>query len=553
MNELEPRSSARGLNIPNLPTPRPDELLYSLIARSAVHVGYWDAKPLLRALYFGITKPACPDLPGSLERLIAASGNAWGTDARSIALKHTLLPYFTHFLPSPRRDAAIRHILTGTGHLHMALGINASGVRRVERFRLCAACTECDISEFGETYWRRHHHLPGVFLCAEHGDRLLESEVPFRPVRRYEHVYARPELLKRAEPLRLPCDRRDVLLEIAKRSRRLLEVSEARGLVDYRRMMARYGFVGRHGAPARFREAVESVLPKPLLAAMFTEVGPDGLPHWVDKARRKPKAAIHPLKHLLVQLVLESVAERSNSLSKSGRRDLRGKSLQPELRAKAGALAKEGLSTRAIAIRLGCDWKTADRLLKPITLSPVKLSSKTASRDREAWLEHCRDYPGATKTELRQMAKALYMRLYRNDREWLLTHGPKRAKQEPKLRVNWHERDIDLARAVAREADRLAGQEPPVRITQTRILAALRMDSTFYRKKARLPRTADELAARTESIEAFQLRRLRAVMYASDERDKDWLMLRRARINVDRLADKGASLVAAARESMPCT
>jgi len=539
--------------VPNLPTPYPDELLYSLIARSAVYVGYWNAKPFLRALYQGVTKPACPDLPGSLERLVAASGGAWGTDARSIALEHTLLPYYTYFLSAPQREAAVGHLLAGTGHLHMALGISASGVRPMEYFRLCPLCMERDIRELGETYWRRHHHLPGVFVCAEHGERLLETEVPFRPVRRYEHVYAQPEFLKRAKVLRPPCDRPEVLLEIARRSRRLLEGSPARGRFDYRAVMAQYGFARRYGAPARFREAVESVLPRPFLGAMFTELGPDGFPYWVDAARRKPKGAMHPLKHVLVQLVLDSVAEPSASSSKSRRPELRGKSLQPELRAQAAALAKEGLSTRAIATRLGCDWKTADRLIKPIRLPARIPPRKTGSRDREAWLEHCRKHPGATKTELRRMAKSLYMRLYRDDREWLLAHGPKRPKREPKLRVNWHERDMELARAVACEADRLADLEPPVRITQTRILAALRMASTFYRNKAKLPRTAEALAARRESIEAFQIRRLRAVMQASDERDKDWLMLRQARINVGRLVDKGASLVAAAREGLPCS
>lgn len=151
------------------------------------------------------------------------------------------------------------------------------------------------------------------------------------------------------------------------------------------------------------------------------------------------------------------------------------------------------------------------------------------------------------------MAKALYMRLYRNDREWLFTHGRKPAARTHKLRINWDERDSELALAVAREADQLATHKPSVRITQTLLLATLRMDSTFYRCKAKLPRTAQVLAARTESVEAFQVRRLRTVMRASDESDKDWLMLRRARINAQRLTDKGASLVAAARQERPCT
>jgi hypothetical protein len=298
---------------------------------------------------------------------------------------------------------------------------------------------------------------------------------------------------------------------------------------------------------------MQAILPKPLLAVMFTEIGTDGFPHWVDSARRRPRTIMHPLKHVLIQLVLDSVAELDAGPSKSSRPDLRGKSLRPELRAEAQALAQQGLSVRAIAKRLACDWKTADRLLKPIPMPAIAPDSKTSRRDRVAWLEHCRKNRGATRTELRRMAKALYKRLYRSDREWLMAHGPSRALRTPKARVNWSKRDIELARAVAREADRLAAQKPFVRITRTRILTTLRMESTYHRNLARLPRTAEVLAARTESIEAFQVRRLRAVMRASDESEKDWLMLRQAHINVERLIDGGAALVAAARQEAPCT
>src|SRR5690606_28093619 len=151
----------------------------------------------------------------------------------------------------------------------------------------------------------------------------------------------------------------------------------------------------------------------------------DGFPHWVDSARRKPRTPMHPLKHILVQLVLASCSKSSTTSVERCRPDLRGKSLQPELRAKARALAKLGLSVRAISTRLACDWKTADRLLKPIPQRPSVANTKKARADREAWLEHCRSNPGATRTELRRRAEALFMRLYRGDREWLLTHAPK--------------------------------------------------------------------------------------------------------------------------------
>src|SRR5690606_36057131 len=98
--------------------------------------------------YAGVTKPACPDLPGALLRLSSATADLWGRDPREIALQHTLLPYYTHFLSGSAREVALRQMLEGSGYLHMTLGINASGVRPLPFFRLCRTCTAEDLRQY---------------------------------------------------------------------------------------------------------------------------------------------------------------------------------------------------------------------------------------------------------------------------------------------------------------------------------------------------------------------------------------------------------------------
>ncbi len=157
---------------PNFPRPKPDELLYSVIARSAVHVGTWSPKQLLETLYGHRGTLAVPDLPSSLARLVGLCA-AWGMTVKELAYRHTLLPYYTHFLHPGERTRVLEAMFHRGGHLHVRLGICASTVVRIPFFRLCPACIGEDLTQCGETYWRRAHHLPGVVVCAAHAEVLL--------------------------------------------------------------------------------------------------------------------------------------------------------------------------------------------------------------------------------------------------------------------------------------------------------------------------------------------------------------------------------------------
>ncbi len=47
---------------------------------------------------------------------------------------------------------------------------------------LCESCVEQDLREFGYSFWRRSHQLPGVYFCSDHGRALLcfEGREAFR-------------------------------------------------------------------------------------------------------------------------------------------------------------------------------------------------------------------------------------------------------------------------------------------------------------------------------------------------------------------------------------
>lgn len=539
---------------PNLARPLPDELLYSLIARSAVHVGHWSPKQLLGALYSARGTLAIPDLPSSLVRLARVAG-AWGLTVEQLAYRHTLLPYYSHFMHPGERARVLEAMLDRRAHLHVRLGICAGAVARTAFFRLCPVCTKEDVANYGETFWRRMHHLPGVVVCAAHGDMLVETKVPFRPIGRHEHIGAHPRLLATAVPLMPNLSADESALAIARRSSALLGPAEPVPVTDYRALLRQFGFVGRRGGSARLKAVVGAAIPASLLRVMFPSLGPEELPGWLDVARRKPRRALHPLKHVVLQVVLEGVAKtQAAEATKAGSKAemlSTAKTRAPDLRQKALSLASEGRSTWAIARELGIAWETADRLLKPPTPKPLTSAPDLqVTTDRAAWTALRTASPAATRTELRRSAPALYARLYRADRAWLLEQSCPRYPRAPVTRIDWDGRDRELVERVAAVIDGIRSRVPEVRASRCRVLGELQVRSLLALRGAKLPRTRALLAQRCETAQDFQLRRLERVLTEKPAESRllaDWALLRVARINPGRLADGGAALLEAAR------
>jgi hypothetical protein len=531
---------------PNLPRPLPDELLYSVVARCAVHIGYWSPRGLLNALYRDRGALAVPDLPSSLGLLSEVCREQWGIGTEELALRHTLIGYYTHYLSPEMRTSMIRRMLRRHEHLHLRLGICPSGVRRTKFFRLCRSCTGDDLARYGETYWRRSHHLPGIIVCAAHGERLLATPVPFRPLNAHEHSLARAVFLDHSLPLAPEVGDLRVALRFALQSVSLLDQPNDPDGGDFRPLMRGCGFVGRRNGRDQFKTAVANLVLPPLLRAMFTSIGPDGLPTWLDSVRRKPRRAIHPLKHLLVHLVLEHAPPVAGRAAVEPQRYL---SREPLLRARALELEAAGLTTRAVAAELGVAWATASRLLQAIPPRSAPMKDSSDDRDRKAWTALVRDSPILTRTQLRRQAPALYARLYRRDHQWLMRQNVAAAIRRPPVRVDWMARDLEVAQRVANVIRAIKLESPPIRVTRSVVLGRLQLRSLLAHRASKLPRTTALLNEQCETVEGFQVRRLVAVFRngAAGLSSGDWAWLRAARINSARYPDGGATLLAAAR------
>jgi hypothetical protein len=158
----------------NLLRPYPDELVGSALDRSTRQLGV-RAKRLLS----GLTGRNI----GSHSKVLTchpAIAEAFGMSPCEFLAKHTLFPYATAFMkPDVRTELEAQ--ITADGPQPARTGsISASATRGVQCLRFCRCCVRQDLQRFGEAYWRRAHHLPGMTHCLEHGCALMATDISVR-------------------------------------------------------------------------------------------------------------------------------------------------------------------------------------------------------------------------------------------------------------------------------------------------------------------------------------------------------------------------------------
>ena len=107
--------------ISNFPIPYPDELIYSVIARYAIHNGILSPKYLTEELFNNRNLTPTYDLPSHIGKLASYLPDCY--DALYLINHHTLLPIYQPFQPDTVMRYAV-HVLQGEQYqsLHTKLG-----------------------------------------------------------------------------------------------------------------------------------------------------------------------------------------------------------------------------------------------------------------------------------------------------------------------------------------------------------------------------------------------------------------------------------------------
>ncbi len=518
------------------PTPYPDELLYSVLARNSRHTGL-PPNALVNVEILG-RRHAIPsfDLPFGLNNLAALIPSVKEFSAKYLLFHRTAFNYLVAFATPGMAKQAIASVSKGkVKDWYLKLGMAAFRVPRVTRLRFCPDCNSDMLRSYGEMYWKREFQLPSVVVCRTHQTTLYKSTIDIKLLSRHA-FHAADELccVVKPEARLIGSDITEVdmkrLVSIAKRSALLLKdnrIYKTHGAwtTHYRRQLENTGFANFQGKVKR-RKLHDAV--SVFYGGIFNSV-PDfsqltGL-SWLSGITRKHRHAFHPIHHLLLEEFLahqplqlpfgsgpwECLNPLAEHFSQSTINDYRihnnhghqvavfecncgytyTRWLDPA-RGKAGPrrffafgpllntalrdFVSKGIGLRDIARRLSIDPKTVIKLATQLGIQhPWKVSNvKTV----------------LLKTPKIKPPKVTKAREYINGK------------------LDWKTIDINLKKSVQTEVRRLRKITPPVKLTLSAIERGLGRTGWIGRRKAKLPLTTQYLKSNIENHSEFRLRKL---------------------------------------------
>lgn len=151
---------------------------------------------------------------------------------------------------------------------------------------------------------------------------------------------------------------------------------------------------------------------------------------------------------------------------------------------------------------------------------------------RDKWLQLQKEYPGHSISKLRAISLDLYSWLYRNDKEWLRINSPNyKSSTRNRYHVDWDKRDKELLVELKKVIDSWNDKEKPIRKTISSISGKANQKVWITKYAEKLPMSISYLKSVVESIEEFQIRRVKLVVERLSTENlfiKEWMVYREA-------------------------
>lgn len=177
------------------------------------------------------------------------------------------------------------------------------------------------------------------------------------------------------------------------------------------------------------------------------------------------------------------------------------------------------MTVKEIAIKNGISAVSVYRVLetsKEISKCRKKLLKKIERNSRRAkWKQLIISHPNPTMKLLRSIAPDTYSWLYKNDWHWLSIKNKSLVSARSQItvyKIDWKQRDINYTNDVIRLAQVLKQQSPRHRVTSSRILRVMGIETTVRCNQHHLPLLVKILPIITETIEQFQKIRIEATI-----------------------------------------
>lgn len=295
------------------PTPYPDELLYSAIARYHVRSGITSPKATIKELFASRTATAVVDMPCNIDALVKAVPTFLKLKAEQLIQEHTLYPYYMVFQTNDKCSKIMQAMRSSYGgDIHTRVGIMASSVKNLENLRFCHKCMETDLKVYGEYYWHRIHQVPGVMVCPEHGVLIQDSNANLLKTNKHEFIAADDtNCINRSEVNYYSSLDTARLYELSKDIQWLFNNYEkVRNSSNYKNglrnsylsVLKNKGLATTNGRvyQAEFCSDFVSFYKDSFLSIVQSSIGSDYEDSWVANILRKHRKAFHPLRHLLL-------------------------------------------------------------------------------------------------------------------------------------------------------------------------------------------------------------------------------------------------------------
>ncbi|WP_224984217.1 TnsD family transposase [Geomonas agri] len=292
------------------PAPYPDELLYSVCARYHLRSCNASPKASMLELFGSSTACATVDLPNRLQYLCNQLSKGTLITPNRLLSENTMLPLYRPFLPKARLARITKWMLESTrgGSIHVAIGATASTVHHPRYLQFCIECLKADEERFGEAFWHRCHHVPGVHVCHKHGVSLFATEFPVKVQLNKHLFYPLPNLAGGAVEQEAVEASSTAELLIASNVAWLLHANDdewpglkwiRRRYLDFLRIRDLATLSGRVYQEQLIRE-FNAYYGEQFLQRVGCQVQPEGGDSWLSRLVRKPRTASHPLKHILL-------------------------------------------------------------------------------------------------------------------------------------------------------------------------------------------------------------------------------------------------------------
>ncbi|WP_010179401.1 TnsD family Tn7-like transposition protein [Glaciecola sp. HTCC2999] len=460
------------------PVPYEDELLYSVIARYAVHTGQLENRQAVSRDIFGKhTAVAIPDLPSHLQVFTERVSVVWKVDVEEIIKRHTLAPIYFPFLNTQQSAQVIQSMYSEQGgSIHTRAGIAASSVQKPECFRYCPQCYHEQKEDLGEPYWNRLNQIAGVNVCIKHSCLLRTSDLPLHS--KQKHLYKSASLIgeiTESQSLEIT----DIERQLVNRFEALLTNPVLSGFTEHQWSMFYLNVAkdlnfsrGNQADHKKIREKFEADWSH-LESKIYKLDTSDN--NWLICLFRKHRKSFHPLRHLMVWCSL--LPDISND----------------EIFRKVSKLPK--------TLKVPKSQKKNTEVVES-TLLEAK---------RKEWLELLEKHSdlGVKQIRAASIGGALYAWLYRNDPNWLMKNKPKvTAKVENRYEpdyLSWDKDNIELLNTLL--AEQLANPERN-RLSKHFFIKKLPRSNSVEKHLADLTATDNWLNAHAESIEQYQSFRL---------------------------------------------